>query len=279
MLASLFIFSFALLNIYSNKRHVASAFNTTQPRQHTTNHHCRRLLTLGVVNIAEVAVSTRRALAVFLVLLLLPYQFLLSTMGLQEYVESSERLGWFSSNREGVLGCLGYCAIFFIAEEIGRKCFWIGPSKSPKSGGCGSEFNWALAAITAAGWLLWFLMELSGMQVSRRSTNLLFVIWSVTFNCSLLLAMSAVCRDGRFAKAFPLLTFGAINRNGLAVFLISNILTGVVNLSFDTLNMPDHKAVAIVFLYMTTVVLAALKLDGVILSSSQSPSEGKQKIA
>ncbi|KAG0018160.1 Glucosaminyl phosphatidylinositol (GlcN-PI) nositol acylation protein, partial [Podila clonocystis] len=45
----------------------------------------------------------------------------------------------------------------------------------------------------------------------------------------------------------------AVNRNGLAVFLVANVLTGLVNMTVQTLYTPDMKALGILVAYMTVV--------------------------
>jgi len=45
----------------------------------------------------------------------------------------------------------------------------------------------------------------------------------------------------------------AVNRNGLAVFLVANVFTGLVNLTIQTLYTPDTQALAILIAYMAIV--------------------------
>jgi phosphatidylinositol glycan class W len=53
----------------------------------------------------------------------------------------------------------------------------------------------------------------------------------------------------------------SVNDFGLAVFLSSNVLTGLVNLTFDTLHSSNNKAMLILSVYLVLVCGFALFLD------------------
>jgi len=53
----------------------------------------------------------------------------------------------------------------------------------------------------------------------------------------------------------------AVNMFGLAVFLVSNILTVLINLSMDTLQASNAKAMAVLSIYLASVCGTALLLD------------------
>jgi hypothetical protein len=55
----------------------------------------------------------------------------------------------------------------------------------------------------------------------------------------------------------------AANRHGMAVFLVANLLTGLVNLTVPTLEVDDPYALLVVFGYVCIVGGAALVLDAV----------------
>ncbi len=54
---------------------------------------------------------------------------------------------------------------------------------------------------------------------------------------------------------------GAFNRNGLAIFLLANLLTGLVNLTIPTLDIKDPLALGILLGYGSILTSVALLLD------------------
>jgi phosphatidylinositol glycan class W len=54
--------------------------------------------------------------------------------------------------------------------------------------------------------------------------------------------------------------FTSVNQNQLIIFLLANVLTGLVNISTDTLASSDLNATVIVSIYMFTVGVIAMAL-------------------
>ena len=52
--------------------------------------------------------------------------------------------------------------------------------------------------------------------------------------------------------------FESFNRNQLALFLIANLMTGLINMSMDTLDQPDSVAFGIVAIYLLIVSMVSL---------------------
>ncbi|KAJ3397540.1 Glucosaminyl phosphatidylinositol (GlcN-PI) nositol acylation protein [Chytriomyces hyalinus] len=81
-----------------------------------------------------------------------------------------------------------------------------------------------------------------------------------------------------------------VNRNQLAVFLLANLLTGLVNLTINTLEVPPFESFAILILYVTVVIGAAVAWDAMDLtlnlnrvqfggsSRKGTPKEGRSRV-
>jgi phosphatidylinositol glycan class W len=130
------------------------------------------------------------------------------------------------------------------------------------------------------------------LRVSRRLANLPYVLWIAAFNdVQILLCMWA--QDFAFPDLLPAdlsrlpaprarleerkraemkeelarrargatsKVLDGFNRNGLAVFLLANLLTGAVNLALPTLDMGTARAMAVLVAYMGVLGAAAAYL-------------------
>ncbi|GAA5934544.1 hypothetical protein JCM3775_000384 [Rhodotorula graminis] len=147
----------------------------------------------------------------------------------------------------------------------------------------GKRAEW-LASAAVCFWAACALVRLATPGgVSRRLANAPYVLWTAAFNTSFLVLYLAVHhlggstasrasaasslspssaaraasppRDG--AVLPPPRLFSAINKNGLAVFLVANLLTGLCNVSLSTLYASDAVAVAVVTGYAASVCAVA----------------------
>ncbi|KAG5639550.1 hypothetical protein H0H81_012221 [Sphagnurus paluster] len=119
------------------------------------------------------------------------------------------------------------------------------------------------------------LFGIGGEDVSRRMVNVPYIFWVAAFNTSFILgyilldmcffssrsvysqksklkvpvemSMDHPDRRQQMQSAPPLLE--AINKNGLLLFLVANLATGMINLSFSTMYMSDSPAMAILGTY------------------------------
>ncbi|ROT42459.1 hypothetical protein SODALDRAFT_347439 [Sodiomyces alkalinus F11] len=119
-----------------------------------------------------------------------------------------------------------------------------------------------------------------GLSVSRRLANLPYVFWVAAFNSAYILAYclietlffpavvysstAAAERDAYRTATSRVLH--AYNRNGLAIFLLANLLTGLVNLTVPTLDVGPVAAMAILMAYTGTLTATALVLDAYDIS-------------
>lgn len=133
-------------------------------------------------------------------------------------------------------------------------------------------FKWTVFWFLLATWALWLYGP--GLFVSRRMANLAYIIWVCAFNSAQLFLFCgiewAVFSDIYKAKDRAIerqrandatsQVMAAFNRNGLALFLLANLLTGAVNMSVDTLRTGNIQAMVILVAYMGVICATALFL-------------------
>ena len=220
------------------------------------------------------------------------YQLSLSN-GLQEVIESYPRVidnidndymiysiivNVFAANREGIFGCIGYAALYVTGEEISAYCIWS-PVKARFRNSKKNDDNMLmleksqsrlleksmgvrLQSTTVILWALYYIVtQLLSISVSRRSTNTSFIVWCLAVNVSILLSIYFVMVRFEAPTKMPFPIFLAVNRNGLVMFLLANLLTGAVNLTINTLNTHDCAAAFIIFAYLLAIGIIALIFD------------------
>lgn len=210
------------------------------------------------------------------------YQVVLESTELKAYILAGPRTDLLSMNREGIFSFCGYLAIFLAGQDTGM---YVLP-RNPKgvfgiTAGASKRGTLLLTlAASTAGWTALYLLCTdftygAGLTVSRRLANLPYVLWVVASNSGLLFAFCAadVLLFPGFYKAgtvekekevydvatSPVLR--AYNRNGLAVFLLANLLTGLVNMVVPTLHVGRGLTVVVLAVYMGIVTAVAVGLD------------------
>ena len=129
---------------------------------------------------------------------------------------------------------------------------------------------------------IWFILNVWAMWhygprlfVSRRMANLAYIVWVCTFNTAQLLLFCTIeqlmfpdlykAKDKRTERQrvsdATSKVMQAFNRNGLALFLLANLLTGAVNMSVETLHMADIQAMFVLVAYIGVICSTALLLD------------------
>lgn len=214
------------------------------------------------------------------------YQLLLETTTLKAYVLTAPRTDLMSMNREGVASFFGYLAIFLAGQDLGM--FIIPRNINPRSNTTpGIQRNTLLLtmAVWSGIWSGLYLLTTNysygfGLDVSRRLANLPYILWVAAFNSLQMLAfciIDSICfpkfynaTDAKSEKeAYDTATspvLRAYNRNGLALFLIANLLTGLVNMTVNTLEAGPVVTMAVLVAYTATVTGVAVGLDAYDIS-------------
>lgn len=249
--------------------------------EHVTEYgvHWNFFFTLGLlppfVALFQSALKFVPSYAGLAVLLGVLYQIVLESTGLKAYILVSPRTNLLSMNREGIFSFWGYLAIFLAGQDVGMLVL-------PRNLGPGSKRTtlWLKLGAWSLGWFVLYSLCTdykygAGLTVSRRMANLPYMLWVVAFNSVLVLAFAVVdtflfpafykATDSKTEKeAYEIATsrvLRAYNRNGLPVFLVANLLTGLVNLTVPTLDVGAGTTMAILLAYMVALTGFAVVLD------------------
>ncbi|KAG2183751.1 hypothetical protein INT43_006762 [Umbelopsis isabellina] len=196
------------------------------------------------------------------------YQTILAH-GLQEWILNAPRTDLLSANKEGICSFLGYFSIFLFGLDAGKLIF------SQKlehtrilrlvKNHAKTKSKYGKLIIALAFWSIVYFALFTifmsvidgegGQQISRRIANLPYIMWVITFNFGFILAFVII--DAEFigngsGTTVPKL-FDAVNANGLLLFLVANLLTGIINMSIRTLYASYSVSFAVCAIYMFIV--------------------------
>ncbi|XP_022923254.1 uncharacterized protein At4g17910 isoform X4 [Cucurbita moschata] len=171
------------------------------------------------------------------------------TYGLNTYLLSNQRgSDIISQNKEGIFSIFGYWSIYLIGVQLGNSIFFGKNSTATlRSNRRARIIVWILAL---SFWMATLLLDSHVEKVSRRTCNLAYVNLVLAQNLqvlAILMLSSYVTGNGTSVLE------EAFNSNLLAAFLLANLLTGLVNLSVDTLSTSSIFALFILLAYAFTL--------------------------
>lgn len=172
--------------------------------------------------------------------------------GLQNFVlRNKKRDSFCAANREGIVSSLGYISLYLFSVYIG---YILNNQKKAKS-----NFETVVGSIKGA--CLTFALSLVFQYyfgISRKLVNAAYCFW-ILFIGTLMVGLyfiSQIVQEYIFRQrsnyliVYSPLIFEAVNYNGLLFFLIGNVLTGLINLSLNTLYISNYVSLAIIVMYM-----------------------------
>jgi phosphatidylinositol glycan class W len=260
--------------------------------EHVTEYgvHWNFFFTLGFlppfIAICQTILEVIPSYAALAIILGLAYQVILETTPLKAFILTGPRTDLFSMNKEGICSFVGYLAIFLAGQDMGTFILPRSISRNSKSNNTTQRTTLLkiMGGWTAVWVMLYFLTTNytygAGLDVSRRLANLPYVLWVAAFNSAQLLACclietiffpafhnatdSKVEREAYNAATSTVLR--AYNRNGLALFLAANLMTGVVNMTVPTLDIKPAHSMGILVGYAAILTTMAVTLDAWNLS-------------
>ncbi|KAF1808906.1 GPI-anchored wall transfer protein-like protein 1 [Eremomyces bilateralis CBS 781.70] len=219
------------------------------------------------------------------------YQIALDSTNLKKFLLSAPRNDLLSMNREGIFSFFGYLAIFLTGRSAGTHILprersvrdfpddkpgsFISKAMRYRQTALGTLVSWSII------WSVLYLITTEyyslNLSVSRRLANLPYVLWVASYNCTQL----AFCylaeklsfpwiygssdedkaKEKKRIQRSTSQVLNAINRNGLAVFLFANLLTGLINMTLPTLHMTELQSIGVLLAYMAVLGTSALILD------------------
>lgn len=212
------------------------------------------------------------------------YQVFLETTSLKAFILTAPRNDLFSQNREGIFSYFGYLAIFLAGQDAGFFILPREPNRHPlllRLAGASTRNRLLLSlAESSTIWILFFHLSTSfsyglNLGVSRRLANLPYILWVAAFNCTQITLFCLIetwsfpevhratnkATEKDAAKHATSKIMQAFNRNGLAIFLLANPLTGIVNMTFNTLNMTREGSMFVLLSYSILLTTLAVVLD------------------
>lgn len=212
------------------------------------------------------------------------YEGVLDNTRLKAFILLGPRTDLLSQNREGIFSFIGYLTIFLAGRGTGLVV--LKPSSPPKDR---SKFAHTSAAYKDRKILLQNLLLHSvaysviyviltqpillglSLNVSRRLANLPYVFWIAAFNNAQILLFALIetfilpsayqSSDQEEIKETSPRIMRSFNSNGLAVFLVANLGTGLVNLTVNTLDRTAMESMLMLMLYAAAVTAVAMGLD------------------
>ncbi|KAF7362305.1 GPI-anchored wall transfer protein [Mycena venus] len=196
-------------------------------------------------------------------------QLALSVFGLKDYVRTAPRLNLISANKEGIASLGGYLSIHLLGLSIGTLILPPSPNFFRRL-----RVRRSTPAELGAPRQKRQRRDRAG-ELCNGVANLPYALWIAAFNTSYILGYLVldmvffpapyVPKKAKPAPASvspsttaPLLE--AINKNALPLFLLANILTGLVNLSMQTMYAGPAASMGVLSFYALVVSGVAWRL-------------------
>ncbi|ODN81579.1 GPI-anchored wall transfer protein 1 [Cryptococcus amylolentus CBS 6039] len=201
----------------------------------------------------------------------------------QDLVLSPVRSNLLLANKEGLASLPGYLAIFLLGLATGDHVLRL---SLPPRGRTVSENEeeheqshmerktldliMELVGYSVGWWSLLGLWLFAGGEVSRQMANTPYVLWVAAYNTSFLLGYLLLSHflptqptsssSSSPSSVPPLLE--AMNKNSLVIFLVANLLTGLVNVTMETMYVGKWVAMGVLGVYTAGVAWVGWALKG-----------------
>ena len=162
---------------------------------------------------------------------------------LEQYLITSDhvRTSFIDANREGIFSLGGYVCLYLIGIYIGRLVI-----ENERN----QRFEYMILRFTIATIILCAISS----NPSRKLCNLSYVSSTTGLACMCMAGFS-LTQWLLLRKGLPIqsILLQNINQKGLDMFLLGNVLTGIINLNINTIDTSNSMSLVIILVYMFIV--------------------------
>ncbi|KAA8898941.1 hypothetical protein TRICI_006435 [Trichomonascus ciferrii] len=250
--------------------------------EHVTEYgiHWNFFMTLGLLPpfVSVIEFMPKHVPTVFIALIIgIGYELVLNYTALSSFILTAPRVDVLSANKEGIFSFIGYLSIFLSGKGTGlytlpssisgfKACLFPQTKSQFKASKSSDSRIRVVGALFGSSIFHNALFYASMMWVtpSRRLANLPYILWTVSYNTAFLalyVAVEALVFGKHYYYGICVPTsLDAINLNGLAIFLLANISTGVINMKMKTLDATRFQSMTTLVLYLAVLFLVSIIL-------------------
>ena len=227
-------------------------------QEHNTEYgiHWNFFVTIFFIWILTDVINTlfsRLIIAILCVIVLVIYQFTLCT-SLTSYIFYSDRGTFIDANREGLCSLPAGIVLYLLTEIFSYFLYYY------KDRGIFTSKAAASSVLGVVMWCIWDASDGYIQPTSRRLMNVPYVCLSLSIAFIVLTILFAV--DSMVTvHDEPNSILEYFNKYQLQIFLIANILTGLINLIVPTIHISLWCGLCVVVAYTWTVVLGAFAVS------------------
>lgn len=197
--------------------------------------------------------------------LIVAYQLFLDFYAMDNIVANQSRDNFFMANKEGFLSIIGLTGYHLVYTRL--QLIIDDASKTHKRYGITQTLK-ALLKLAAPAIIGLIAMHNFVQPSSRRISNAAYVCWSALMvifllGCEVTVNSGIVALQRRYHNVEDLgsLIYTSFSRNAMPLFLLANVLTGLVNFSTNTNIMPAIPSLLLITIYLSVLSLVAYHLS------------------
>eukprot|EP01025_Chloroclados_australasicus_P012104 TRINITY_DN1551_c0_g1_i4.p1 TRINITY_DN1551_c0_g1~~TRINITY_DN1551_c0_g1_i4.p1 ORF type:complete len:453 (-),score=24.79 TRINITY_DN1551_c0_g1_i4:427-1785(-) len=241
------------------------AMKQTAYPEHVTEYgvHWNFFWTLAAISCFKVALPKDFRVTFLMAIIILTIYEVGLNNGLIDYIHAYERGSSFvKQNKEGILSLPGYVGLYFLSNSLN---ILVDYSSNKILNKDSSKVKWVdvvqlLLLVGSISFVLlgvtYGVMWITGVGVSRRACNVAYVLLMAALGMLLTTLFMIVC-----LLSEPQIWNYRFSKQLLLIFLAANVMTGMVNLSVDTLTVGNVWAIVVVGAYTLALYYIAYLVE------------------